>query len=85
MRDLAFSFQLHQGTRGVHFYTDRECKFLTWQEIVSFISRLPEDSNPELAEKLLDTLSNYDPDTEFLAFCKDHDSLKIELFTPTVG
>jgi hypothetical protein len=67
MRDLAFSFQLHQGTRGVHFYTYRECKFLTWQEIVSFIYRLPKDSNPEFGEKLLDTLSNYNPDTEFLA------------------
>ena len=85
MRDLAFSFQLYKRKRGVHFYTDEECKFLTWQEIVSFISRLPEDSNQELGEKLLDTLSNYDPDTEFLALHKDSEDLKTELFTPSVG
>ena len=85
MRDLAFSFQLYKGRRGVHFYTNKGCKFLTWQEIVSFISGLPEDSNPEFGEKLLDTLSNYDPDTEFLALYQDPDSLNIELFTPSVG
>jgi hypothetical protein len=85
MRDLAFSFQSHQGTRGVHLYTDRECKFLTWQEIVSFINKLPKESDPTFGEKLLDTLSNYNPDTEFLALHQDPDNLSIELFTPPVG
>ena len=85
MRDLAFSFQLYQGIRGVHFYTDKECKFLTWQEIVSFVTKLPKESDSAFEETLLETLSNYDPDTEFLALYQDPDNLNIELFTPSAG
>lgn len=80
MRHLVSSFQKHLGLRGVHVYSDEECRFLPWNEVVLFVNRLPKRSDPEFSEKLLDTLASYDPDSEFLAIQQSENTVSIELY-----
>lgn len=80
MNHLVSSFQKHLGMRGLHVYSDEECRFLNWSEVVAFVNKLPKHSDPEFSEKLLDTLSNYDPDTQFLAMQQADSSVSIELY-----
>lgn len=80
MNHLVKSFKEHLGMRGLHAYTEAECRFLTWEEVIAFLNRLPEQSDPEFSDKLLDTLANYDPDTQFLAMSQVGESVSIELY-----
>lgn len=80
MNHLVSSFKEHIGIRGMHVYSDAECRFLPWSEVIAFINRLPKHSDPEFSEKLLDTLANYDPDQEFLALHQVNDTISIELY-----
>ena len=82
MRHLVRSFQSHIGTRGCHFYDENRCNFLTWKEVFHFIDSLPPASRKDtFAEKLADTLANYDPDQEFLAVQQSGDSVSVELYS----
>lgn len=81
MNNLIRSFQENIGLRGVHAYTEDECRFLPWNEVVAFLDRLPEHSDPAFSEKLLNTLANYDPDNEFLAIQQLKDTISIELYS----
>jgi hypothetical protein len=81
MNHLVSSFSKYLGMRGVHAYDGTECRFLAWGEVISFLKRLPEHSDPQFSEKLLDTLSNYDPDTQFLAIHQDGETVSIELYS----
>lgn len=81
MNSLVSSFQRHLGLRGVHLYNDKECKFLNWQEVVSFVSSLPPSTDPEFGDKLLGFLSNYDPDQEFIAVRPLETQISIELYS----
>ena len=80
MKHLFESFQTHMGLRGVHFYSDEKCNFLDWKEVFSFLDSLPEKDSKTFSEKLIDTLSNYDPDTEFLAVQQNGKSISVELY-----
>lgn len=80
MDHLVSSFQKHLGLRGVHVYSKEECRFLSWDEVISFVNRLPKGSDPEFSDKLLSTLSNYHPDREFLAIQQLDNTVSIELF-----
>lgn len=83
MKHLVASFQQHLGLRGVHVYSDEDCRFLPWNEVIAFVNRLPQSpgpKDPEFSEKLVDSLANYDPDKEFLAIHQDKDTVSIELY-----
>jgi hypothetical protein len=82
MRHLIRSFQEHRGCRGVHFYDDSTCNFLSWSEVFKFIDSLPpKDGEDPFSDKLAESLSNYDPDTEFLAVQQSGTSVSVELYT----
>lgn len=84
MNHLVSSFSKHLGMRGVHAYDGTECRFLAWDEVIAFLNRLPGHSDPLFSEKLLDTLSNYDPDMQFLAIHQDGDTVSIELYSRAI-
>jgi hypothetical protein len=81
MKHLVKSFQSHKGCRGVHFYDDENCNFLTWKEVYVFIDALPskEETDP-FTDRLEETLANYNPDTEFLAVQQRGDAVSVELY-----
>jgi hypothetical protein len=81
MDHLVSSFQKHLGLRGVHIYSNEECRFLPWDEVISFLNRLPKDIDTEFSEKLIDILSNYHPDKEFLAIHQMDSTVSIKLYS----
>ncbi len=82
MKHLVESFQKHIGVRGVTFYTDEACNFLIWNEVLKLIETFPVSSKTDpFAEKLTETLANYDPDCEFLAVHQKGDSVSVELYS----
>lgn len=81
MKHLARSFQKHVGTRGCHFYDDDTCNFLTWVEVFKFLRELPKKSSEDVfAEKLTETLANYNPDHQYLAVHQKGDTVSVELY-----
>jgi hypothetical protein len=82
MKHLVECFQKNQGIRGVTFYDDTHCTFLTWKEVFKFIDSLPpRTGGDEFADKLAESLSNYDPNQEFLAVHQSGDSVSVELYS----
>ena len=82
MRHLVRSFQQHTGYRGVHFYNEEDCNFLPWNEVFTFLQALNVRENPDtFAEKLTESLANYDPNKEFLAVCQKGDTISVELYS----
>ena len=81
MGKLDQSFRQHLGMRGVHLYSNDGCRFLPWTEVLAFLKRLPPDLDPELEETLLSAMSNYDPDSQFLAIQQKEDAISIELYS----
>jgi hypothetical protein len=82
MKHLVESFQKNKGIRGVTFYDSEGCNFLAWDEVLKFISTFPVKSKIDpFAEKLTETLANYDPDREFLAVQQNGDSVSVELYS----
>ena len=74
---LMHSFAKHKGVRGVHFYDSNSCEFLTWdQTLVAVKERFPE----QFAEKLIEAIANYDPETEFVTVSAGGGQLTIEMF-----
>ena len=82
MVHLVRSFQTHVGERGCHFYDDAHCTFLNWKEVFQFIDSLPvRKEGDSFADKLAETLANYNPDQEFLAVQQSGDSVSVELYS----
>jgi len=82
MKHLVESFRTHIGLRGVHFYDSESCNFLNWVEVYQFVAALPKKENCDpFAEKLEETLANYNPDTEFLAVQQNGSSISVELYS----
>jgi hypothetical protein len=82
MKHLVRSFQEHIGTRGVHFYSSENVNFLNWKEVFKFVDSLPTKSGEDpFADRLTESLANYDPDTEFLAVQQNGDSVSVELYS----
>jgi len=74
---LMRSFARHKGVRGVHFYDSNSCEFLTWDETLSAIKeRFPEP----FADKLIEAVANYDPQSEFVTVSAGGGQLTIEMF-----
>jgi hypothetical protein len=84
MGHLVKSFEEHVGERGCHFYDSKSCQFLSWKEVFQFIDSLPPAVQKEcFSEKLIESLANYNPDTEFLAVQQNGDSISVELYSKT--
>lgn len=82
MKKLYESFRENLGLRGVHLYSHSECRFLVWTEVLSFLKKLPKNLDPDIEETLLSAMSNYDPDSQFLAIRQKKESISIELYSP---
>jgi hypothetical protein len=80
MIHLVQSFQSHIGERGCHFYNEEDCTFLNWAQVCKFVDSLGEESADEFTDRLVQSLSNYDPDSEFLAVCQSQDQVSVELY-----
>ena len=75
--NLMHSFAHHRGTRGVHFYDSESCEFLKWDEILGSVQqKFPE----QFAEKLVESIANYDPQNEFVTVTAGGGQLTIEMF-----
>ena len=82
MKHLIQSFQEHVGIRGVHFYDDEHCNFLTWRQVFKFFDELPNRrKDDEFTESLTENLANYDPDNQFLAVHQKGSTVSVELYT----
>ena len=84
MRHVLDCLHKNRGTRGVTFYDEEGAYFMTWNQVVAFLAELGEStrSNDDVPfeESLLETMSNYDPDNEFLSVRQEGLSVSIELF-----
>jgi hypothetical protein len=70
------------GTRGCHFYDDTSCNFLDWKEVLDFLKVVPDiGKDQKFSERLLEALSNYEPDTQFLAVQQGNGTVSVELYT----
>lgn len=80
MKHVVRSFQTYTGKRGVHFYDEVHCNFLTWQEVINVLSDFPQDKEDSFADRLLDSLSNYDPEYQYLAVQQSGNNVSVQLF-----
>jgi hypothetical protein len=54
---------------------------LNWKEVCTFLDSISNSKDDLFAEKLSDSLANYDPDIEYLAVQQNGKSVSVELFT----
>jgi hypothetical protein len=84
MKQLLVCFRQNTGRRGVTFYDEDSAYFLPWDKTVAFLRELGEstksDDDTPFEESLLETLSNYDPEKEFLSVRQEGKKVSIELF-----
>ena len=84
MRYLHECLFKNRGVRGVTFYDEEGAFFMSWDQVVAFLGELGEstksDDDIPFEESLLETMSNYDPDNEFLSVRQEGLSVSIELF-----
>ena len=73
---LVRSFSAHKGERGVHFYDSKLCELMSWERTLSSSGQFPE----AFSEKLVEAMSNYDPEKEFVTCTAAAGHLTIELF-----
>ena len=80
---LVQSFQQQNGIRGVHFFDGEHCEFVQWDMVIEFCNRMKDRNNPshmEFEEKLLHSMSNVNPDTEYV-LCPQHgETVTIECY-----
>jgi len=70
--------------RGAHFYDADSCNFLPWQNVIEFVKSLPGNKDPDpFSEKLIESLANYNPDTEFLAVQQNGSAVSVEIYSLT--
>jgi hypothetical protein len=84
MKHFVESLTKNRGVRGVTFYDEDSAYFLPWDKTVAFLRELGEstksDDDTPFEESLLETLSNYDPEKEFLSVRQEGKKVSIELF-----
>ena len=82
MKHLVRSFQTNLGMRGVHFYDSESCNFLDWVDVIKFLKAVPSiDKDHQFSERLLETMANYNPDSQFLAVQQGEGTVSVELYT----
>ena len=80
---LVHSFQQQNGLRGAHFFDGEHCEFVTWDLVVQFCSKMKDTNNPahvEFEEKLLHTIANVNPETEYVLVRQVGESVSIECY-----
>lgn len=80
---LIKSFEQQNGMRGAHFFDGVDCEFATWDLVIEFCRRLKDEDNPahnEFEEKLLHTIANVNPDTEYVLVRQHGDVVSIECY-----
>ncbi len=80
---LVRSFQQQNGTRGVHFFDGEHCEFVSWNMVIEFCSRMKDRNNPahlEFEEKLIHSMSNINPDTEYVLCRQYGETVSIECY-----
>ena len=82
-KHLLECFKQNLGRRGVTFYNEEKCNFLTWVEVFRFLEDISEKKGVDevFSERLEDALANYDPDVEFLAVRQNDDTISVELYS----
>jgi len=84
MKHFVECLSKNRGVRGVTFYDEDSAFFMTWDKTVAFLRELGESTKSEddtpFEESLLETLSNYDPEKEFLSVRQEGKKVSIELF-----
>ena len=73
---LVRSFSAHKGERGVHFYDSKQCEFMSWEKTLASTDHFPE----KFSDKLIEAMSNYNPEKEFVTCTAGGGQLTIELF-----
>lgn len=81
MKHLVRSFQSHVGERGCHFYNGEDCRFLPWDQVMNLVNNLPGDKEDGFSDRLVESLSNYNPDIEFLAVQQQGSTISVELYS----
>jgi hypothetical protein len=82
MKHLVQSFQENQSRRGVHFYDNEGCRFLSWDQVCQFLDNLSQKGGPDdFQDNLMNYLANYDPEHEYLAVHQKGDSVSVELYS----
>lgn len=82
MKHLVVCFRQNVGRRGVTFYNENNCNFLTWSEVFELLKDFPSGGmSGEFCDKLTTTMANYNPDTEFLAVHQSKETSSVELFS----
>lgn len=76
--NLLSSFIEHRNERGVHFYDAKSIEFVKWDNVFKAVEemRLPDDA----ADKLVETMANYDAKNEFVSVRVTNKGLTIEVF-----
>ena len=80
---LARSFAQQNGIRGIHFCEEDECRFATWDEVVAFCNSLHTghgDASDDFEDKLLYTMMNINPDTEYAVVKQVGSAIHIECY-----
>lgn len=76
--NLSRSFAKYLGMRGVHAYGEKGCQFIRWDQVCGVLSNA---NFPEvLIDLLIETIANYDPDSEFVALNWGSTQVTIEVF-----
>jgi hypothetical protein len=58
-----------------------DCYFVPWNKALGFLEKLQTEDQDTLQESVLTILSNYDPDSEFLALVQKGNTLSVELYS----
>lgn len=76
--NLLTSFIEHRNERGVHFYDAQSIQFVRWADVFTAVRemKLPD----EAADKLVETMANYDAKNEFVSVRVGGNGLTIEVF-----
>jgi hypothetical protein len=80
---LIHSFQQQNGIRGVHFFDGEYCEFVPWDMVIEFCSKMKDRDNPshvEFEDKLLHSMSNVNPDTEYVLCRQQGQVVTIECY-----
>lgn len=77
-QNLLKSFIEHRDERGVHFYDAFSIEWVAWDRVFEAVQamNLPEDA----ADKIIESMANYDAKNEFVSVRVGSNGLTIEVF-----
>ena len=75
---LTHSFAKHRGMRGVHFYDSNGCEFFQWDSVFGLLKK--SEFPQSFSDRLIDTVANYNPSSEYIAVSAGGRQVTIEIF-----